>query len=798
MTDALGNETRYAYDAMGRLVKVERFGEAQGVTLSGNKTEIQTTAYEWNQRGLVTGIINPLGEKETFAYDAAGRMTDKWDRDGYHTSYGYDNRGLLKEILYADGTGVEYSYDALRRLKEVKDSIGTTGIVTDALGRVLSVTDPQGRAVGYEWGSMNEKQRLVYPDGKEASYHYNDKGQLDALTTAKGTIRYAYDTMGRLTEKTFSNGVTTKYSYDRTGHLEKINHSGNGFAEEYGYRYDMAGNKIEACKQRQGVDEDNGSFRYGYDALNRLTEVSRDGRLLRRYAYDAFGNRTVKEDYSGQTAVRTTYRYNVGNQMVSRVDEEGEQSYAYDRRGNLTAVSRGEEQLRAFTFDAANRMRSAYEIKDGTGKRAEYTYNAFGNRIGQDVYGFEADKGIPEAAGQKPQNPEQQITYILDLTRQYHNLLVSEDKAEQKEQTFYWDGNVAAVTTNAVKAGSINSAAKTVNVAKADSAIWEEWMECYYLQDDLGSPMQLLDEEGEIRESYGFDEFGLDLCSLPEPQIQPFGYTGYQKEAAGGLYFAQARRYDAGNGRFVSKDQDRYLRFYSTNTLNQYIYCVNNPIIYTDPKGNDLEDDYIIEVDEDDAVQVTISGNTITIDAYVDITGDINTAVGNSIAHDLVIDGIEKWAGSYTNVYGYEVTVEVNVYEGHKSEWSWLPWVSNQNYVEIELFDSPGRAYAIYSQDYIAMYTGFNNGNARDDTDYFNTIAHEFGHILGVKDGYADASCSRPLATMLQANDIMVNNHDQSAYISDIDIQMLIMAASTNEPQYFMTYDKYIQSDSVK
>lgn len=72
-----------------------------------------------------------------------------------------------------------------------------------------------------------------------------------------------------------------------------------------------------------------------------------------------------------------------------------------DRRGNLTAVSRGEEQLKAFTFDAANRMRSAYEIKDGTGKRAEYTYNAFGNRIGQDIYGSEADNGIPEAAGQK-------------------------------------------------------------------------------------------------------------------------------------------------------------------------------------------------------------------------------------------------------------------------------------------------------------------------------------------------------------------------------------------------------------
>lgn len=519
---------------------------------------------------------------QIFRYDENGRMTDQWDRDGYHTAYSYDRRGLLKDILYADGTSVAYSYDALRRLEEVKDSIGTTQIVTDALGRVLSVTDPRGKTVGYEWGSMNEKQRLVYPDGKEASYNYNEKGQLEALTTPGGTIRYTYDTMGRLKEKAFPNGITTEYSYNSMGHLETINHSGNGLEEEYSYQYDMAGNKIRACKQRQGMDADSGSFQYGYDALNRLTEVSRDGSLLRRYAYDAFGNRTVKEDYRGQTAVQTTYRYNANNQMISRISDEEEQTYTYDYRGNLTAVSRGEEQFKTFTFDAANRMHSAFEIKDGIGTRAEYTYNAFGNRTGQDIYSVEPDNSIPETAGQKPQNPERQVYYTLDLTRQYHNLLASEDKAEQKEQTFYWDGNVAAME--------------------------EDERDSYYLQDDLGSPMQLMGEEGEIRETYGFDEFGRNLDQRPEKQIQPFGYTGYQMEAAGGLYFAQARRYDANNGRFISEDKisGSIVRPIS---LNRYGYCWNNPLVLVDLdgykpkkiKGEDSEDEntYSTEINYD-------------------------------------------------------------------------------------------------------------------------------------------------------------------------------------------------------
>lgn len=66
--------------------------------------------------------------------------------------------------------------------------------------------------------------------------------------------------------------------------------------------------------------------------------------------------------------------------------------------------------------------------------------------------------------------------------------------------------------------------------------------------------------------------------------MQPFGYTGYQMETAGGLYFAQARQYDAENGRFVS--EDKISGFTSAPfTLNRYNYCWNQPINYIDRNG---------------------------------------------------------------------------------------------------------------------------------------------------------------------------------------------------------------------
>ena len=172
-------------------------------------------------------------------------------------------------------------------------------------------------------------------------------GQLETLTTDKGVINYSYDEQGRLTKKSFPNSVTTKYSYNDIGRLESILHKGENITESYSYSYDLSGNKIAAIKDRQGISEDSGEYQYGYDALNRLTEVTKNGILLRRYGYDAFGNRSKKEDYSNGAPDRTTYSYNANNQLINLISGEETKSYSYDMRGNLIGVTRGEELIKA-------------------------------------------------------------------------------------------------------------------------------------------------------------------------------------------------------------------------------------------------------------------------------------------------------------------------------------------------------------------------------------------------------------------------------------------------------------------
>ena len=305
-----------------------------------------------------------------------------------------------------------------------------------------------------------------------------------------------------------------------------------------------------------------------YNAMGNVERICYPNGGSTIYTYDAFGNRVQKLDYSkndfGSSSIdplTTVYHYNTKNQLISETDGFIEKHYQYDHRGNLTAVRSGEELLKQFAFDAANQMSSSYAMVNGVTKQASYTYNGLGQRVGQDIWKATGEGIRPTL----PENPEQKIRYALDLTRQYHNLLerseTNEGVAFDKNQTFFWDGNVVGM-----------EAGDTKN---------------FYLQDDLGSAMQLLDEAGDIRESYAYDEFGANVYTAKNifaSPMQPFGYTGYQMDAVGGLYFAQARRYDAGVGRFVSEDIVKG-SIVAPFTMNHYGYCWNRPMDLVDLNG---------------------------------------------------------------------------------------------------------------------------------------------------------------------------------------------------------------------
>lgn len=582
VTDAAGARTEYRYDALDNLVCVCQKGK--------NGEEERITRYVRDPFGRTETIIDALGGEEHYTYDALGRVISKTDREGFVTRNSYDGRGNLSGILYGDGKRVELEYDALSRLIQVKDWLGTTSITRDRKGNPVRVLDYEGRETRYEWGSLGEKKSMTYPDGKTVHFSYD--GMLRPATMGihrKGeeeqTIRYRYDEAGRLSGKEFPEGLKTTWLYNREGQLEELLHEDReGILDHYSYTYDAMGNKTGITRKRRGAEAENGSYGYAYDVLGRLTEVEKDGEVLRRYRYDSFGNRVgMEEAATGRTK---DYRYDVLNRLT-RLEEQyrGEHhftEYGYDRRGNLTEEWKDGVLLHGYTYGADNRLQTSRNRK---GEKAGYRYNGLGDRTGKNVTGRGGER--------------REESYLLDLTRPYNNLLAV--TGGEKEQYFYWDGNVTAME--------------------------EEGRLHYYFPDDLGSPLRVSGfsvEPGTGRETgsyltYGYDEFGQDLYremeeeGIPNPYMetgegQPFGYTGYRYDRVGGSYFAQAREYRGELGRFCAEDVhwNEYNSIYGNKlrhnnepninavrqSLNLYVYCMNSPIVYIDKKGAEAGDPF--------------------------------------------------------------------------------------------------------------------------------------------------------------------------------------------------------------
>ncbi|MBO5032996.1 MAG: DUF4280 domain-containing protein [Lachnospiraceae bacterium] len=549
VTDALGNKTEYAYDKAGRLIYICQHGQ------TGEADRI--TEYERDAFGQVECIRDALGGEECFRYDALGRMIEKTDRDGLVTAYAYTADGRPESILYGDGRRAELEYTPLRQLAAVRDWLGETRIERDVQGSPISITDHKGRTVCYEWGSMGQRMGMTYPDGTQISWKYDNLLRpTEMRRSAEGRdalwIHYNYDRQGRLSEKTNSGGYHTKWGYNETGFLEELSHEDeSGILDRFRYTYDAMGNRTAVRKERRGLPEESGAYRYIYDELQRLTGVEKDGALLRSYRYDAFGNRVGMEDY--RRGSKSLSEYDALNRLIEQEiwenisdrDSAIHKTYTYDRRGNLTGEYQDGELLHGYAYNGMNRLEKAW---NGQGEEAEYFYNAIGQRTGR-ISGGEAED------------------YLLDLTKPYHNLL--ELRKGKQKQSFYWDSNVAAM----------EDGNRTTR---------------YYLQDELGSSLRVLYRNG-YGDAYGYDEFGGDLYDPEQKQSlgkkysrqgenQPFGYTGYRHDDISGTYFAQAREYQPEVGRFTAEDIIKGNGAIPQN-LNRYGYCWNNPILLVDLNG---------------------------------------------------------------------------------------------------------------------------------------------------------------------------------------------------------------------
>lgn len=529
VTDALGNRTEYAYDVMGELSLISRFAA------EGTAEQPRITRLERDLEGHVTKITDPAGLCRLFTYDQTGRILTRTDEEGAVTRYTYNALGQQESVTYADERSVRFSYDSLRRLAEIQDWLGATRIAYDDWGRIREVTDPQGQTVAYKTGSRGERTEISYPDGLQVRYTYDDNLRLSLMEAGGEKVRYLYGTDGLLSEKISSAGYRETYRNEAGRLAEMTVAIGGEVQDHYTCTYDLAGNRIGLKAERKDWPSASGSYQFTYDALNRLSEVQKDGRSLRSYGYDAFGNR-ISLCENGK---ETRYLYDLNDQLIGKRTDDTETSYTYDLTGNLKAVTENGQRTAEYSYDAAGKLAQSVS-KSG---KLCYVYNGLGSLVREERFTVEL--------------PVSELTeYVPDLTRQEKNIL--QKRSGNRTIDFLPDQGYF---------GEI-----------ADGKFFA------YGHDTMGSVVGRIDPEAGWKERLLYDEFGRASEKSGDGIGLSFGFTEYGPGPEG-LLSAGARQYSPEIGRFLARDRENGFLL-APYSLNKYTYCFNQPLKYVDADGN--------------------------------------------------------------------------------------------------------------------------------------------------------------------------------------------------------------------
>ncbi|MEU5852391.1 DUF6531 domain-containing protein [Saccharopolyspora shandongensis] len=339
VTNEQGLVWHYNYDAAGNL--------AREIDFNG-----RTITYRHDAAGQLVERTNGVGEITSLSRDVLGNVIERRSGSGTST-FTYDPLNRLVEAMNSD-TQVTFHRDSVGRVLAETINGRTVASMYDPLGRRIrrrtpsgaeSVWeyDPNGRPValqtagrtvrfGYD-SAGHEVQRELGPEVvldqawdanhqllsqtltgsssrqiQQRSYTYRADGYLtgidDRLT---GPRTFDLDRVGRVTAVT-GPGWTERYAYDAAGNLAHASWPTNDGEElgdrEYSgtlirragkvrYEHDAQGRVV--LRQRKRLSRKPDTWRYFWDADDRLTEVLTPDGARWRYRYDPLGRRVAKQ-----------------------------------------------------------------------------------------------------------------------------------------------------------------------------------------------------------------------------------------------------------------------------------------------------------------------------------------------------------------------------------------------------------------------------------------------------------------------------------------------------------------------
>ncbi|MFG3142700.1 LamG-like jellyroll fold domain-containing protein [Streptomyces sp. NPDC048211] len=357
VTDPEQNTTLYDHDETGQVTgTTDAAATHVTYTYTPRGQHATTVLHDWT--GDPSGTVHDLTTVSN-AYDPAGRLASTTDAMGATTAYTYFDDGLpatttARQVTQADGSKHDIilesdNYDPAGHLtKQVTGGGATTQTYTvDALGRTTtSVLDPDG---------LNRTSTLTY-DGDDRV-----KTAIQSITADRNlTTSAEYDAAGNPTKQTVTDGTTTHTTtstYDDRGlPLTTVSPRGNTPGADAATftttnRYDALGRLAQQTAPPVRAEQNGGTATTvqpttltGYNTFGEATETKDPRNQVTRTEVDRLGRAVAATlpDYTppgGTTITATTSTtYDPFGRPATVTDPLGRVTrYGYDQLGNLTS-----------------------------------------------------------------------------------------------------------------------------------------------------------------------------------------------------------------------------------------------------------------------------------------------------------------------------------------------------------------------------------------------------------------------------------------------------------------------------
>ncbi len=567
VTDAIGTLTTYDYDLLGNLAHVIRPNPE-------NASLFITTSMTYDSMSKKKSMNDPDMGYWTYIYDKSGNLTSQTDAKYQQTNFFYDQLNRVHTKTTATDT-VTYTYDAC--VTGVPSCSYATGKLTDVSAENNSGAKEYKKDTVLELDIMQRitKSRksigpLLNPVSTVIAREYDTAGRMRTLTyfpddpIKRKQIAYAYDTtfdpgtnatltagnIASITNVTASSTLVMYSDYNALNkHKKATSPKAYPYSVETDYNYDPAMGRLSSLTTTR---LNGGSPVETYQAL--------------AYQFDANGNAHIVTDTVNN--IVHDYEYDSLDRLTSAVGTGTgayTQSFTYDTLGNILTKS----DVGTYHYNYADKP---HAVRNTVGVlNIGLGYDANGNMTQRAVSG----------------GPTLDITWTTDN----RPLTIG-------TTTYTYDGNGSRVRKMGASGtvlyfGEIYEERNSIPVFH----IFAGSTRVMSLRSDgnqtihgnhLNSASIVTDDNGARKEKVEYDPFGTyrvhETYSFP---LVNYTFTDQEYDDESGLYNYKARLYDPVLGRFISPDSI-VPEPGNLQAFNRYSYCVNNPVTYVDPSGNDF------------------------------------------------------------------------------------------------------------------------------------------------------------------------------------------------------------------